>query len=312
MCFGGGGSVNTGPQHQLYAWNDDQGNPQYAVGEVGIPLDYVQKGATTVSQYQQMAASDLSDKQIAAQKEIADQQNTLNEKQFQAQQDQWKQQQDQAQAQADRQSTYDQGRAKQAADAQTQIDSAFSRFSPDYFKQYASDYMAKATDPITYQEKEAQKQLAYATARQGISSSQANVNEQGKIQETAGRATDQATADASDAVSALKQNVANARQNLATQVGSAESIGSPIAGSTIDDVNSALETQRNAISGISSTAGDVATSLQATPQVNTLGNIFAGVLGTGGSLLGGIQSGNVMSRFNAGLSGTNPSGSSTA
>src|SRR5215467_6872321 len=136
MCFSGGGSVNTGPQHQLYVYNDDDGNPQYAIGEVGIPLDYVKRGAQTVSQYQLMAQQELSDRQIAAQQKIADEQNTFNERQLQAQSDLQAKQQQQADAQAARQTTYDTGRQQALTDAQKQIDTAFARFSPDYLAGY--------------------------------------------------------------------------------------------------------------------------------------------------------------------------------
>lgn len=310
MCFGGGGSVNTGPQYTVQQWTNDDGSGGAAYTEVGVPLEYAQRGATTVAQYQQMAAQDLSDKQIQAQQQIAAQQADFNARQFGAQQDQYVQQQAQTQQQANYQSQYDAGRAKALNDATAQISDAFAKFSPDYFNQYRSDYMAKATDPIDYQAKEAGKQLQFALARQGLSSSQAGVNQQGVLDETRGRAIASATTDANNAVDALQNNVANARNNLQNQVAAAQSVGSPIAGSTIDDVNSALQTQRNAISGISNTAGDVVSSLQAVPQVNSLSNIFSNVLGTGGALLGGIQSGQVASNFNAGLSGTNPSGTS--
>jgi hypothetical protein len=279
--------------------------------EQGVPGNYAARGATTVTAYQQMAAQDLSDKQIQAQKDIAAQQQTFNEQQFQAQQDQYAQQQKQVQEQADRQSQYDTGRAATLADSTNQINQAFSRFSPDYFKGYASDYLAKAQDQIDYQRRQATKDLGFQLARQGISSSQAGINQTGLIDETAGRATAEQTDAAQQAAAGLQTDVANARQNLGTQVVNAESIGSPIAGSTIEDVNSALQTQRNAVSGVATTAGDVASSLQAVPTVNTLGSLFSGVLGAGGNFLGGVQSGQILGKLNAGLSGTNPSGGSS-
>jgi len=296
---------------QIYYWNDDNGNPQAAYGEAGIPLDYVRRGANTVAGYQMMAQQDLSDKQIAAQQKVADQQAAFNDKQFQYQQDLQTQQENQSDEQAARQSQYDAGRSEALNKAQGDISTAFARFSPDYFSQYTKDYLAKAQDPIDYQAREAQKQLAFQLARQGISSSQAGINQQGVLDETRGRAIADATTAAENATDTLKSNVAAARQNLVNQVGAAQSIGSPIAGSTIDDVNSSLQTQRNAISGVTSTAGDVAASLQAVPQVNTLSNIFANVLGSGGALLGGIQSGNINRAFSNAFAGTNPSGSST-
>jgi len=131
------------------------------------------------------------------------------------------------------------------------------------------------------------------------------------IDETAGRATAEQTEAAQQAAAALQTDVANARQNLGTQVVNAQSIGSPIAGSTIQDVNTALQTQRNAITGVASNAGDVASTLTAQPTVNTLGSIFSGVLGAGGNFLGGQQSGQIMGQFQAGLGGTSPKGTSS-
>lgn len=314
MCFFGGGSssANSGPAMSFYNRYDQNGN---VIGtyqaEAGIPQDYINKGATTVAQYQQMAAQDLSDKQIQAQKDIADQQAALNQKQFEAQQTQVQQQQTQTDEQAQRQSTYDTGRAQALQDAQSQISDAFSKFSPDYFKQYVADYMTRATDPIDYQQKQAQKALAFATARQGISGSQADVNQQGLIQEARGRALDEQAASAQQAAAQQQNTVAAARANLLNQVAGAQAVAPPIAGSTIDDVNQALQTQRSAVTGISNNAGDVVASLQAVPTVNTLGNIFSGVLGAGGAFLGGAQSNQILQNVNAGLAGTNPSGTST-
>jgi hypothetical protein len=258
-----------------------------------------------------MAAQDLSDKQIQAQKDIAGQQQTFNEQQFAAQQAQYEQQQKQVQEQAQRQSEYDTGRAQVLGEGTNQINQAFSRFSPDYFNQYAKDYLAKSQDEIDYQRRQAQKDLGFQLARQGISSSQAGVNQEGLIEEKAGRATAEQTDAAQKAAAGLQTDVANARSNLANQVASAESIGSPIAGSTIEDVNTSLQTQRNAISPIATSAGDVASSLQAVPTVSTLGSIFSGVLGAGGNFLGGLQSGQIMGQFQKGLSGTDPNRSST-
>jgi len=302
MCFGGSGSVNTGPRMTVV--QDPQGGAHFV--EEGVPGDYAGRGAATVAQYQQMAATDLSDKQIAAQKQIADQQNALNEKQFAAQQAQYDQQQTQVREQADRQSQYDTGRAAALGEGTKQIDDAFSRFTPEYFQGYASDYMAKQQDQIDYQRRLAEKNLGFQLARQGISSSQAGINERGLIDETAGRATAEQTAAAQQQEANLRANVAGARTNLLGQVTASESIGSPIAPGTIGDVNSAIQTQRNAVSGITSSAGDVVSSLNAVPQVNTLSNIFGGVLGAGGNLVGGIQANQVLGQFGRGLAGTPP------
>jgi hypothetical protein len=195
-----------------------------------------------------------------------------------------------------------------------QVNDAFSKFSPDYFNQYAKDYMSKAQDDISYQRNIAQKNLGFQLARQGISSSQAGVNQEGLIDESAGRATALQTANAQSAENALKSNVAGAKQNLLGQVTQSESIGSPIAGSSEQDVNAALNTQKNAISGITSQTGDVTSSLQGVPTVSPLSNIFANVLGSAGSYLGGLQSNVALGAYRnaaAGGLGANPPGQSS-
>ena len=308
MCFGGG-SVQTGPKMGPVSYtNPATGVPGNYWVEQGVPGEYAARGVTTVSQYQTEAAKELSDRQIKAQQEIATQQQAFNELQFKAQQDQYAQQQKQVQEQAARQSEYDTGRAQALSESFGQVDQAFARFSPEYFKGYARDYLSKSQDEINRQRGVAQKDLGFQLARQGISNSQAGVNQFGLIDETAGRATAEQTEAAQQAAAALQTDVANARQNLGTQVVNAQSIGSPIAGSTIQDVNTALQTQRNAITGVASNAGDVASTLTAQPTVNTLGNIFSGVLGAGGNFLGGLQSGQIMGQFQAGLGGTAPRG----
>ena len=120
---------------------------------------------------QAQQAQDLSDKQIAAQKAIADQQAGVQPATGRRQQQQYQQQQDQATQQAPRQSDYDTGRAQLLQQGTQQVSDAFSQFSPDYFNQYAQDYMSKAQDQIDYQKQQAQKDLGFALARQGISSS---------------------------------------------------------------------------------------------------------------------------------------------
>lgn len=278
--------------------------------EEGIPGDYVGRGATTIQQYQQMAAADLSDKQIQAQREIANQQQGFNEKQVNLQNEQVEQQKRQAQEQADRQSTYDAGRNRQFNEGTNAINDAFARFTNNdqVFDRYRKDYMTKAMDDINYQRTQATKDLGFQLARQGISSSQAGVNQTGLIQETAGRAGDVQTANAQTSADQLRNAILSSKQNLLDQLSATQSIGSPIAGSTNEAINSALQTQRSAISGLQSTAGDVVANVNAVPTVNTLGNIFAGILGAGASTLSGLQAGDIRGQFSRGFAGTNPGG----
>jgi hypothetical protein len=300
LCIGGGHGGSSAPPQQMM-FNNSTG--QWVTTEAGVPQEYVDRGATTTAAYQTMASQDLSDKQIAAQQKIADQQQAFNQQQADQQKAQYDQQIKQAQDQATRQSEYDTGRATLLGQGTQQINDAFSKFSPDYFNQYAKDYMSKAQDDVTYQRNIAEKNLGFQLARQGISSSQAGVNQQGIIDENAGRATALQTANAQSAENQLQGNVANAKQNLLGQVTASESIGSPIAGSSEQDVNAALNTQRSAISGITSQAGDVTSSLQGVPTVSPLSNIFANVLGSAGSYLGGLQQNVGLGAYRAAASG---------
>jgi hypothetical protein len=303
MCIGGGGGGSSGPQYTNVQYTDPtSGQTKNYWVEQGVPGQYAARGATTVAQYQTMASQDISNQQIAAQQSIASQQQAFNEQQLQYQQQQAQQQQDQANQQAALQSSYTTQRQDLLTQGADQINQAFSQFTPDYFNQYAQDYMSKAQDDITYQQQQAQKAEAFQTASQGISDSQANVNQQGLIQEDAGRATAEQTANAQQAEAQLQSNVSTAKSNLLGQVQSAEAIGSPIAGTSAGDVQSSIDTQRSAISGVTSQAGDIVSSLGAVPTVSPLSNIFAGVLGTAGSVASGTQASSALNAFkNAGM-----------
>ena len=304
MCMGGGGS--SGPS---YGNVTDAAGNTYRV-ETGVPVDYAARGATTVAQYQQMATQDLSDKQIAAQRDIANQQDAFNKQQLEYQQQQQALAQKQAQDQADRQSAYDTGRAANLAQGTQAINDAFGQFSDDYFKKYASDYMSQVGDQVGYQKDLATKANSFDMARAGLTDSQANANQLGLLEETAGRTMADETQTAQDQANTLRSSIAGEKNSLLGQVTASESIGSPIAGNTMDDVNAALQTQKSAISGIGTNAGDLAASTQGVPKVSTLGDIFGGVLSGTGSYLGGVQSNMALNRYAnaAGLTGTNSSG----
>jgi hypothetical protein len=268
-----------------------------------------------MQQQQMVQEQQLSDKQIAAQQQIADQQNQFNQQQLKSQQDLATQQQTAVDAQSQRQSTYDTGRAQALDQGTQQINDAFSKFTPDYFNNYASQYMGQVQNQLDYQKQQATKDLMFGMARQGLSRSQALASNQGLLTETEGRQLADQTTQAQNAADQLRANVAASKQNLLGQVTSAESVGSPIAASDMGGVNAALNTTRNAISGVTTGAGDVTASLQAQPTVGTLGNIFTGVLGNIGSYLSGGQANLAMANYNraygGGLSGTSPYGGST-
>ncbi len=255
------------------------------------------------SAQQQAQAQALSDQQTQAQQQIAAQQLAFNQQQADQQAAQYAQQQQQATDQAQRQSDYDTGRAQLLSSGAQQVNDAFAQFTPSYFNQYATDYMSKVNDQLTQQQNQAEKSLAFGLARQGISSSQAGVNQQGLLDETAGRTLAEQTAQAQQQTAALQGQTAATKQNLLQQVQGAESIGSPIAGSSEQDVNASLATQRSAISGITSTAGDTAASLTAVPPVSTLGDIFAGLVSSGGALQQGFNNNSILAANAQGRAG---------
>jgi hypothetical protein len=191
-----------------------------------------------------------------------------------------------------------------------QINDAFQKFTPDYFDTYKQQYMGQVQNQLDYQKQQATKELMFGMARQGLARSQALATNQGLLTETEGRELANQTQTAQQAADALRANVAGAKQNLLGQVTSAESVGSPIAASDMGGVNQALNTTRNAISGVTTGAGDVTASLQGVPSVGTLGNIFTGVLGNVGSYLSGGQANATLGAYNraygGGLAGTSP------
>lgn len=306
MCFGGGGGNNS-PQ-KVYLNDPSNGNTYYV--EAGVPLDYAIRGATTTAAYQTMASQDLADKQIAAQKEIADKQDTFNQQQLQYQKDLQAQEQAQADAQAKLYSDYQTGRAQALDTGAKQIQDAFAKFSPDYYNKYVQDYMSPVGDQLSYQRAQADKQMNFGLARQGLLDSQARANETGLLTETQGRSLAEETQAAQQAAAQLQSNVGAEKQSLLQQVASVQGTGAPIGTTTTDAVNQALTAQRNQISGITSSAGDVIASLQGVPQVPTLSNIFAGVINSGGSYLQGANLGANVGGFGRGFAGSPPAGSS--
>src|SRR5262252_3812492 len=264
-------------------------------------------GGGGIPPYVQMQMEqELSAKQIAAQKAISDQQLAFNQQQFDYQKQLADKQQAQADAQAQRQTEYDTGRTNLLAEGSKAVNDAFSRFTDPYFQQYATDYMSKVKDQVQQQRTQANKQLAFGMARQGLIDSQATANQQGLLEETQGRTLADATAQAQQQTEQLRSNVANAKANLLGQVQASESIGSPIAAADEGGVSQALQTQRSAISGITNQAGDVSASLAGVPTVSPLSNIFASVINSAGNFLGGYQSGSGYGNFQAGLAGRRP------
>jgi uncharacterized protein YoxC len=183
------------------------------------------------------------------------------------------------------------------------VDEAFAKFSPEYFQNYAKDYLTQATDQITRQKGFAQKDLMFALARQGLGQSQARADQLGLLEEDAGRAVGEQTQKGIDASNQLAADVAGKKQNLTQQLVAAQSIGSPIAGADDASIKNSLDTQRNVMSGITNSAGDTIASLSGVPQVNTLANMFGNLMTGAGSYMGGVNANTALNQYynNAGL-----------
>ena len=302
MCFKGGGGG--GPQYQYYL--NSQG--QFVVGEAGLPQDAIDAGVTSNTAYQGYLQQKLADQQIAAQKEIADRQETFNQQQLQYQKDLQAQQQAATDAQAQRQTDYDTGRQQQLSEATGKVNDAFSGFTPDYYTQYKTDYMSQVQDQVNQQRTQALKDIGFGLARQGIIDSQAKANELGLLSETEGRTIADQTQNAQNAANTLQANVAQTKAGLMQQIANAQNVSSPIAAGTIGDMRQQLDTSRQAITGIVNNAGDVTASLKGVPVVQPLSNIFAGVVGNLGSYLSGANQNYGMNLYRnaAGLQGTSP------
>lgn len=285
-------------------------NGKLVAVDPGLPQEAIDRGIYTTTGWQTYAQQQIADKQIAAQKEIAGQQTDFNQQQLQAIKDLQDKQQQAIDEQALRQSTYNQGQTQSLTDASKRISDAFAAFSPEYFNQYANDYVSQVNDQLGYQRTQANRDLLFGLARHGLSDSQQLANATGLLDETQGRTLADETNKAQSAAADLRSKAAQAKQGLLGQVEQVQAVGPPIATSSLGDVNTALDTQNQKLSGIASNAGDVVASLKGVPTVSTLGNIFSGVLGGLGSYLGGAQAQQALNAFrvgNAGTSGTNPS-----
>jgi hypothetical protein len=302
MCFGGGSS--SGTKYQYYI----NSNGQTVAGETGLPQAAIDQGYTTVADWQYAEQNAVNDKSYKQTQDISDKQNAYNEKVLQYTKDTDAETKKQSQEQSDRQTTWDQGRAKLLSEGQQKVNDAFAQFTPDYFKGYTDKYLAQAADDIAYQKLPAQKQMAFGLARRGVIDSQSGINQAGVISEEEGRALAKSTQDATDSTNALRSKVSNAKSNLLGEVLSAESIGSPIAAGTTAGVTTNLDTTSKAISGVTNSAGDVTASISGVPTVSTVSNIFGGALSAAGSYLGGTQAAAGLNRYNTALSGTGLSG----
>lgn len=126
-----------------------------------------------------------------------------------------------AQEQAQQQAalTQQQEDARQAAIAtgKSNIDSAFSQFTPDYYSNYTKAYTASQDAPLADQYGLAKDQLTAALAGRDTLESTGGANALSQLDKTNEDAQAQIGAQATDATNQLKSNVNNAETGLYTQ-----------------------------------------------------------------------------------------------
>ena len=186
--------------------------------------------------------------------------------------------QDQTQAQADQAAAlteqWQQGRSAEAQSATQSINDAFSQFTPDYYKNYATAYEQNYDPEIERQYGVAKQSLDYGLARQGITQSQSAATQQGLLAQEKGRNEADIANKAQDASASLESQVATAKQNLLNTALSDQTLGSPVTPGSADAITSAFNTTSEALNTIKSTAADTQSALSAVPNYSALGSVF--------------------------------------
>ena len=257
-----------------------------------------------IATQQQTQQAQLSADQLAQEKTIADQQASFNQSQLDYQKSQDQVTQQNATNQANLQTTWDAARNANAASATGSINSAFSQFTPQYFQDYADTYAVAGDNEIGRQQGLAQQQATYGLARAGQLQGSNAAYQQGQIDQTAGKAmADQANA-AQTAANTLQSNTLNAKSSLTSQALSTDTLGSPIASTTSDGVQSAIDASNRALSGVTANAGSYAASVNpVSPTLGSLAGIFSGAASGVAAGVSGVNQANTSAAFGQGLSG---------
>lgn len=259
-----------------------------------------------------------SQAQVAAQQQASADQLAEQQREFDIQTQQANQTlantkalQDKQQAEADQQaaltSQWETGRAAETTKATNTVNDAFAQFTPDYYAGFTKAYTDHFDPQVDQQAGLKSNATLFGLARSG------NLQSQTAANQIAQNATDVATAkedinnQAIGATTQERNQVLSAQQNLTAQATSDATLGSPITPGSADAITANFNNTSNALARIGSQAGDVVTSLAATPNYGSLGNLF----GAAASGVGGAISGNNLynygQNFNAGLSGaSNP------
>lgn len=256
----------------------------------------------------------MQNQQLQVQQDVAQQQLAEQQREFAIQQQQSAQaladtraQQAQAQAEADRQAaltnTWQTGRAANLAQATDSINQAFSRFTPQYYQQYAQDWVNHYNPQIQDQFNTATVNTDYGLARTGNLRSQTAADQNMALLKQQGVAQADVANQAIQAANTLQQNVAGAKQNLMSAATSDATLGSPVTPGSADAIQANFNNTANALQQIKNQAGDTITTLQATPNYSSLGSIFGSLASAGSSAVQGNNAYSNLQAFQQGLGG---------
>lgn len=131
------------------------------------------------------------------------------------------------------------------------IDKAFSGFDQGFYDQRAQDYTNYANPQVMSDYRNTKNQLAYSLARNGLSRSSADINQNAKLSNTLSQNLSDVANEGQNQANTLRTNVANEKANSVNQL-----------------ISSAEPSVANE-SALSSVAG-----LQATPAFAPVGNLF--------------------------------------
>lgn len=261
----------------------------------------------------------IAQAQMAQQQQLADQQLAEQQREFDVQQAQSNQTlantkalQDKQQQQIDEQAAltnqWETGRAAETAKATGSINDAFAQFTPEYYQKYTKDYADHYIPLVNKQADLASNATAFGLARSGNLQSQTAANQISQNSEARGQALSDVNNAAIAATTGQRTNVINAKQALMSQATSDATLGSPITPGSADAITANFNNTASALQRITNQAGDTITTLSATPQFTSLGNLFGAAASGANAALSGNNAYQFGQSFNSQLNAANPTG----
>jgi hypothetical protein len=260
--------------------------------------------------------------QMNQQQALADQQLAEQKREFDIQQQQsattlanTKALQDEQQRQIDEQAaltkTWQTGRAAEQDQATKTVNDAFAQFTPDYYNKFTSDYVSHYQPQVQKQADLASNATLFGLARSGNLQSQTAANQIQQRAEDFGTAMSDVNNSAIGATTAQRTNVLNAKQGLMAQATSDATLGSPITPGSADAITANFNNTSNALQRITNQSGDTVTTLAATPQYASLGNLFGAAASGVGAAIQGQNAFQYGQGFSNALNASNPTSASS-